>query len=199
MNRIVKLGSLILALFILANCSSTTKSNVTRFHQLPSPNGQSIEVIAMDPTLQQSIEFGAYAELVGQKLGTHGYAPPTGNATNYVAEISYNIRPLRETIVEDRSPVSVGVGVGSGGRRGTSMGVGISTGFGSSEQKVEYVSVLNMNIIRLSDGKRLYEGRVENLGRNQNLAQVMPILVEALFQDFPGESGSSDTVEHSAN
>lgn len=196
MKNNLKMSLVIIGAIILAACSSGIKNNVTRFHKLPPPSGQTIEVIAMDPTLQQSIEFASYAQMIGHKLGTVGYNPPTGNATHYVAEIGYRIVPLQDAIVENRSPVSVGVGMGSGGRRsGTSVGVGISTSFGSSNNTAQYISALSMNIIDLSTGERLYEGHVESINRNQNLAQIMPIMIEALFQDFPGENGSSNTVK----
>ena len=51
-----------------------------------------------------------------------------------------------------------------------------------------------MNIIDLSTGERLYEGHAESINRNQNLAQIMPFMIEALFQDFPGENASSNTI-----
>jgi len=35
----------------------------------------------------------------------------------------------------------------------------------------------------------VFEGRVESVGRDKRLPEVMPYLVEALFTDFPGESG----------
>jgi len=200
MNKIVKISGLIAVLIILANCSSGIKNNVTRFHQLPAPAGETIEVIAMDPTLQQSIEFGSYAQMIGRKLGSAGYNPPAGNATHYVAEIGYTIVALGGEVIENGSTVSVGVGMGSGGRRGgTSMGVGLSTSFGSSTNAPQYVSALSMNIINLSTGERLYEGHVESINRNQNLAEIMPFMIEALFQDFPGENASSNTVTINPN
>lgn len=200
MKKNVRLSIFLIGTLMLTSCASGIKNNVTRFHQLPTPNGETIEVIAMDPTLQQSIEFGSYAQMIGSKLGQVGYKPPSGNASQYIAEISYLIRSIQDGIIEDRSPVSVGVGVGSGGRRsGTSMGVGISTSFGSSNTPMQYVSSLSMNIIDLSTGQRLYEGRVETINKNQNLAQIMPFMIEALFQDFPGENGTSNVVKVSPN
>jgi hypothetical protein len=181
-------------LFLLAGCSTSIESNVTRFHQLPPPNGQSIEVIAMDPSLQQSIEFGAYADLIGAQLGQFGYKPAANGKSDFVAEISYNIENLNGAIIENRSPVSVGIGMGGGSRRGTSVGMGISTSFGSNGNEEKYVSRLHLNIVELSTTQRVYEGHVENITNNANLAQTMPFLISALFENFPGESGSSNTV-----
>lgn len=199
MNMAKKKFIVILGILLVSGCASGIESNVTRFHQLPPANGDSIEVVALDPTQQQSIEFATYAQMIGKKLGDVGYSPPENNRSRYVAELGYSILPFGETIVEGRSPVSVGVGVGSGSRRGTSMGVGISTGFGASNNERQYVSRLTLNIIDLTTGNRLYEGHVESIIRDQNLSQTMPLLINALFQDFPGESGTSNVVKVTPN
>jgi len=185
---------LIAGLVLVTACSSNVKSNVTRFHQLSQPNGQTIEVIAMDPSLQQSIEFGNYAGMVGGQLGKAGFNPPNGNASQYVAEIAYSIESLEGLVASERSPVSVGMGVGSGSRRGTSVGMGVSTSLGSSNREPNYLSKFHMNITDLSTGQRVYEGHVESINRNASLAQTMPFLINALFEDFPGESGTTNTV-----
>lgn len=192
--NIIRNTILFAALIVLSACASNVKSNVTRFHQLPEPNGQTIEVIAMDPSLQQSIEFGSYASMVGGQLGKAGFNPPSGNASQYVAEIAYSFESLQGLVAEGRSPVSVGVGVGGGSRRGTSVGMGVSTGFGSSSGNANYLSKFHMNITDLSTGQRVYEGHVESINKSTSLAQTMPFLINALFQDFPGKSGSSNTV-----
>ncbi|MDA0707768.1 MAG: DUF4136 domain-containing protein [Proteobacteria bacterium] len=195
MNYIMQKIPLVLCLFILGACSSKIENNVTRFHELPPPNGEKIEVVSLDPALQSSLEFGVYAQMIGQRLGQFGYTPADQSIPSYIAQISYANRPLQDTIIENRSPVSVGVGVGGGSRRGTSMGVGLSTGFGNSNTKTDYISTLSLVIIKQSDGKRVYEGHVENKGRNPNLQQVMPFLVQSLFTDFPGLSGTSSRVQ----
>ncbi|MDG1707167.1 MAG: DUF4136 domain-containing protein [Emcibacteraceae bacterium] len=185
---------LLSALLIIASCTNSIKSNVTRFHQLPPPSGQSIEVISINPALQQSIEFGTYADIIGEQLGKFGYTPPIGDKSHYVAEISYSIENARGVVVESSSPFSVGVGVGGGSRRGTSVGMGISTSFGSGGRKEEYVNRLQMNIINLATTERVFEGHAENISNNPNLSQTMPFLINAMFENFPGESGATNTV-----
>ncbi|MDG1995499.1 MAG: DUF4136 domain-containing protein, partial [Emcibacteraceae bacterium] len=182
------------ALLLLASCANNIKSNVTRFHQLPPANGQSIEVISIDPALQQSIEFGTYADMIGSQLGSYGYTSATDGKSHYIAEISYSIENARGVIVENSSPISVGVGVGGGSRRGTSVGMGISTSFGSGSRKEEYVNRLHMNIINLATTERVFEGHAENTTNNPNLSQSMPFLINAMFENFPGESGATNTV-----
>ena len=40
----------------------------------------------------------------------------------------------------------------------------------------------------------LFEGRVESVGKDNRLADVMPYLVQAMFTDFPGTSGVTKQV-----
>jgi hypothetical protein len=42
--------------------------------------------------------------------------------------------------------------------------------------------------------KNLFEGTVESSGRSKNLAKLMPHMVQALFTNFPGVSGTTDKI-----
>jgi len=44
-------------------------------------------------------------------------------------------------------------------------------------------------------GKRFYEGKVETTSRNGSLPQAMPVLIRALFTDFPGNNGQTRRVD----
>lgn len=91
--------------------------------------------------------------------------------------------------------LSVGIGVGSGGRRSNvGVGIGMSFPIGNTEARQDYVRILSLEIIRRSDGVKLYEGQVTNHGQ-EGLPLAMPYLVDALFQDFPGESGTSNKIK----
>lgn len=186
---------LIIIIFIvipLGACSKTIISDVTRFHNLAAANAQTIEVVAMNPDLQNSLEFGQYANLVGNHLGKVGYSPPNGPATRLIARIGYGTQTV-EGIIDSGPRSSVGIGVGSGGRR-SSVGIGISIPLGNTEPRQEYMRNLSLEIIRRSDGVKLYEGHVSSRGR-EGLPIMMPYLLEALFQDFPGKTGTSNSVK----
>jgi hypothetical protein len=52
-----------------------------------------------------------------------------------------------------------------------------------------------------SEGPFRYEGKVVSSGFSDQLVQVLPTMVKALFEDFPGQSGSTRTssqVTHNA-
>ena len=43
----------------------------------------------------------------------------------------------------------------------------------------------------LTDGERLFEGKAEALSTSNRLQYLVPNLVEAMFTDFPGNSGET--------
>ena len=176
----------------LAGCNKTITSEVTRFHNLPSPSAESIEVVSMDPNLQNSLEFSQYAELVGQHLGRVGYTPPNNRSSQLIARIAYGIQSA-EGIIDSGPRSSVAIGASSGGHH-SGVGVGISFPIVNNEPRQEYIRVLSMEIIRRSDGAKLYEGQVASRGQ-EGLPLIMPYLVDALFQDFPGETGTSNKIK----
>ncbi|MBL4801946.1 MAG: DUF4136 domain-containing protein [Emcibacter sp.] len=183
---------LVLLALSVTGCARSIVSDVTRFHNLTAPNAETIEVVSMDPHLQNSLEFGQYAELVGRHLGTAGYQPPQDTPSLLIAKIAYAVHAA-DSITDSGPRSSVGIGVGSGGHH-SSVGIGLSFPIGNSEPQQNYVRMLSLEIFRRSDGVKLYEGQATNSGP-EGLPQAMPYLVDALFQNFPGQSGTSSRIK----
>ena len=59
----------------------------------------------------------------------------------------------------------------------------------SMDYDIVYTSELDLKIDRAVDGQRLFEGKAEALSRSKNLTYLVPNLVEAMFTNFPGNSG----------
>jgi hypothetical protein len=64
--------------------------------------------------------------------------------------------------------------------------------------ETEYTRVLRLDIVdkqALAEGniKKLYEGEVVSRGFSDQLVQVLPKMIKALFEDFPGQNGSTRT------
>ena len=53
------------------------------------------------------------------------------------------------------------------------------------------VSGVALKIDRRADGTRLFEGQAEAVSRSNKLQYLVPNLVEAMFTDFPGNSGET--------
>lgn len=181
---------------LAAACASTTPrgTEVTRFHVgEPIPAG-TVAIAPADAADAGSLEFRTYADIVAAELARLGF----GRAAGTEAELVARVDVARDTRFEAarRSPVSIGIGGGSYGRSG-GVGVGVSTGVGGARGGEVTMTMLEVALDRRSDGETVWEGRAVRADRPEdaNRAAVVARLASALFQDFPGESGRTITVE----
>ena len=193
-------GLLLAAAASLSACQSGPQGSgvqqgvtVTRFHLgQPIARGE-IRVEPDDPASAGSLEFSQHAAAVGRELVRLGWTlTPANLRSEQVAVVTINqgsrigMRPA--------SGVSVGVGGGSGGYGGGGVAGGVSADFpvGGGEHEV-LVTELAVRIQRRSDGSRIWEGRAQMEARADaplgSPAAAVDRLAQALFQDFPGESG----------
>lgn len=210
--RQLSLAAMTAAALALGGCATPFRADVARFQtQLPAPQGQSFAVEAGNPALAGGIEFGQYASLVAGELTRYGYRPAApGERPEMIVRMSYDIDKGRERV---RSTPGFGdpwyggyygrgfyrpvVVTGRGGRRyvygwrDPFMWGGFGPGFGYNdvESYTVYTSGLDVQISRASDGYRLFEGRAEAQSRDNNLQAIVPNLIEAMFTNFPGNSG----------
>ena len=54
-----------------------------------------------------------------------------------------------------------------------------------------YTSGIDMKIDDTASGQRLFEGKAQALSTSNRLQHLVPNLVEAMFTDFPGQSGET--------
>jgi hypothetical protein len=184
------------AALILAGCATNFSADVTRFQQLPKPTGETIEVAPKNPDLAGSLSFKQYANMIGDRLGAEGYKPPVaGTPSTLIATIDYGVSGGPAGAETTKRPrFSIGFGVGTGGRH-TDVGVGVATGIGSTPPPRTLANRwLQLVVTRRADGQQLYEGKATSLGESRNIDLVMPQLIEALFKDFPGKTGTTSHV-----
>lgn len=210
--RQLSIAAMTAATLALAGCATPFRADVARFQtQLPAPQGQSFVVEAGSPALAGGIEFGQYANLVAGELTGYGYrAAAPGEKADLVVRMDYGVDAGRERV---RSTPSFGdpwyggyygrgfyrpvIVAGRGGRRyiygyrDPFLWGGFGPGFGYNDidSFTVYTSGLDLNISRAADGYRLFEGHAEAQSRDNNLQAIVPNLVEAMFTDFPGNSG----------
>jgi hypothetical protein len=200
------------AALALAGCATPFKADVARFQtQLPAPQGQSFTVEASNPALEGGIEFGQYANLVAGELTRYGYRPAApGEKADLIVHMDYGIDKGRERVVSTpgfRDPWYGGwygrgfyrpvIVRGRHGRRYVAgyydpfLWGGFGPGWGNSDVSsyTVYTSDLNLRIDRASDGYRLFEGRAEAQSRDNDLVDIVPNLIQAMFTGFPGNSG----------
>ncbi len=170
---------------------------VTRFHA-PEVAAQAKGPIAVEPATGMdcnSLEWRAYQAAVQRQLTVLGYAEGPAGSSAQVAEL----RISRSTIdpVRSSSPVSVGIG-GSTGSYGSGLGLGI--GINLSPKPAQQVETLLAVTIRDRATKAaLWEGRaafaVRATSPLADTALAAPKMAEALFKDFPGQSGETILVK----
>ena len=184
------------ALATLAACATPGQrgTEVTRFHLGQPIAVQAFNVEPADRADENSLEFNAYADIVSGELTRLGFTLTPLEEAEMIAVIGVT-RDSRARAAR-RSPVSIGVGGGSyGGNVG--VGVGTSVGVGGSSGGEVVVTQLDVKLKRRSKGTIVWEGRAvrETAPGAEDPATVVGRLAAALFQDFPGESGETITVE----
>lgn len=202
------------ALTALSACAAPFQANVARFQQLPPAQGQTFTIEARDPTLAGGLEFDHYAQMVAAELERVGYhRAARGDESDLTVKLAYGVDEGRERIRRD-----AGFGDSFWGGRGfgggwyhhgfgarpiiirTRHGYRYAHGFydpflfggygddGISSYTI-YTSGLDVLIERRGTGERLFEGSAEAVSRDNDLTRLVPNLIEAMFTDFPGNSG----------
>lgn len=214
MKKLSKIGLIAapaLALLALSGCATPFRADVARFQQLPAPQGQSFAVVADDPRLAGGLEFGQYANLVAGRLTQVGYrqADNPGSA-DLVVRISYGVDNGREKVQSYGGYGGYGYGPYGAGFGGWGWGRGgfygrrymygfydpflFGPGYNDVSSYTVYTSQLQMKIDRAADGRRLFEGTAKAQSLSNHLTYLVPNLVEAMFTNFPGQSGETVNV-----
>ncbi len=214
-GRALKLASVPIVLASLAACATPFKADVTRFQsQLPAPQGETFAIVAEDPALAGGLEFSQYADYVRAEMSRLGYTPAASpEAASLLVRFDYGVDNGRERVrttgfADPFYDPWFGAGrlgygrfgyggLGYGARSrfyGSRWGFGFyDPWFGGPEVRsyTVYTSGIDMKIDRTSTGERLFEGKAQALSTSDRLPYLVPNLVEAMFTDFPGNSGET--------
>jgi len=188
---------------LAAGCTTTgarTPIDVTRYHLGQPLERTTVSIMPMSGAMDVTPEYRVYADAVQAELNKLGYVPATSERpAGYIASVSFT-RASRG-VIQDRPPVSIGLGGGSfGGGRGGGVGLGggVSFGLGKGKQREILVSQLWVQLRRRAGESVIWEGRAETTGvglKDNQPAATAQRLAAALFKDFPGESGITTTVK----
>lgn len=206
MSSMKKIRSLTLAAALAVGLSACAapgfKADVSRFQsQLPAPSGQSFAVVADDPALAGGLEFALYADMVGSELEKLGYTEAAPDAATMLVRFDYEVDNGRERV--RTSNLGFGhAGFGRFGRFSRFGGFGFRRNYAFGfydpflagpevRSYTVYTSGIDLKIDSTATGQRLFEGSAEAVSRSNRLQQLVPNLVDALFTDFPGNSGET--------
>ena len=202
-------ASIPLLLLGLAACATPFKADVSRFQaELPAPAGETFAVVADDPALAGGLEFALYADAVEEQMERLGYVEATPEAASMLVRFDYGVDKGREQIRSRgfRDPYFSpwhryrssfhrrGFGRSRFGHGFGSFGFGFHDSFfGDSDIRsiTVYTSDIDMKIDRRATGERLFEGSAQAVSTSNRLQYLVPNLVDAMFTDFPGNSGET--------
>lgn len=198
-----------IALLGVSGCATNFHADVSRFQRLPAPQGQTYRIEAMNPQDRGGLEFATYAREASAHLTQVGYreAAPGGSA-DMIVQLGYGVDHGQQKVTTTPGGFNCGFGGGWGGYGGFGGGFGRWGGFGYGgrgwgygwgdpwgpfgcpdvESYTIYSSFLGMKITR-SDGERLFEGRARAHSTTDDMTQLVPNLIDAMFTGFPGNSG----------
>ena len=192
------------ALLTLSACATSFPAQVQRFQAMPAPQGQSFYVQAADPENRGGLEFSQYADLVRRHLIAQGYSEaPSAQQATMLVSLDYGVDQGRDRVAYYPNPWGPRFGFhpyysrfGYYGRHRSPFYWGwhdpFFNDFGDDVRVYTvYTSFLDMDIRRTADGQALFEGLAQARSRTDDLPELVPNLVEAMFTGFPGNSGET--------
>ena len=203
------------ALLALSACATGLPTRVQRFQAMPAPQGQSFVIQSADPSQNGGLEFSQYAEYVRRHMLALGYSEaPSAEQATMVVTLDYGVDDGEQRVVARPDPFAYGYGYGPygfgrpyysrfgyyGRRHYSPFYYGWNDPFffgpfGRGGYDIDtytiYTSFLDMDIRRTSDGQSLFEGLAQARSRSDELPELVPNLVEAMFTGFPGNSGET--------
>ena len=210
LSRTLKLAAVPLLLAGLAACATPFRADVSRFQsQLPAPQGQTFAVVADDPALAGGLEFAQYADLVEAEMAQLGYTQGSPENATLLVRFDYGVDNGRERVRSTgfRDPFydswyhyrPVYYRTRHGYRVGYVPSRAWGYGFhdpwfgrgGEVTSYTVYTSGIDLKIDNRATGQRLFEGKAEAMSTSNRLSHLVPNLVEAMFTDFPGNSGET--------
>lgn len=197
-----------LASALFFNGCSQIQSSVSVFHDLPPTGNQETFVVVDVEEHQETLEFKTYKKQIEEHLIEYGWVVEPGrpwNANRFVY-IEYGIGEGRS--VSGSVPIFGQTGGGSSYTSGTiSNPQGDYANFSSSTytaptygqvgeipySKTRYDRFL---VLAIKDKKKknIFEATVISSGESPQVSAVLPNMIEALFKDFPGSSGTTKRV-----
>ncbi len=182
---------------LLAACGPRlVQTDVTRFTAVPSGPAPGTVTIVPTPDQRGSLEFQSYAEMVAQELSRQGFQPVPADAmppADYTVRLDWGVG---EPVTEIRSAPGTVFGGTSvfGSRTGFGLGVGIPLGYDTRiDSTTAYPKWLQVRMLT-AQGESVFEGRGVTDALGASVQPAMPYLIEAVFTNFPGQSGTTERV-----
>ena len=192
--------------FGLAACASPkyVVSDVTRHHSLPrAPAGETFAVVASAENQDESLAFNAYAAIIERQLSSLGLRSFGGETStpDLVVTLNWSVEGPSPDVKSRGGGYGYSLGYGYGYRR-SHFGYGFGYGYPYGNRTTTRQMFVRRVELAIYDGatynsenpKRVFEGTALSTGTNGQIDPVMPYIIQAIFDQFPGASGATRTV-----
>jgi len=194
-----------LTALLLSGCASTIRSEISAINKLPPDLKDKSFEVARYKGQEGNLEFDHYAELVSAELAAKGLRRAPAGSADLLVFLRYTYEQRTEFIP---TPLWGPTGFVGGGTTVIVNGRAVFvptystpvygvTGMGYAPATVNRRSfgldIVDKNSTQEKPNK-LYEANVFSEGYSGTLMQVMPVMVRALFTDWPGPPVRSDIV-----
>lgn len=185
---------------VVAGCSPLpVRSNVTTFHEWPADSAPKTFELARSPAQEGSLEHAAVEKALREELVLAGFAEAPGTA-RYLVRSEYSVETRPRQVVD--GPAFAPSMVWAGGwRGGFGMSMGIPFGWPSYPLSTRDVTAYERRVKlviedrRAQPPRRAFESTAVSLGSTPGLIDVLPQMLKALLQEFPGPSGVTRVVD----
>jgi len=204
----IRLALLLACAWLCAACAAPpVRSDVSVFHQLRAElRGRTFAFITLEAQ-SDTPEHKAYCEMVKEHLLAYGMHEANGTAdSDFLVAIDYFADSPLQLTTHTPAFGQTGVSRSESGAlesHGVTNMVRSTTTYASSPTTSANAAGLHSSYARGfallmyetkvalqgGDAKPVYEGRVYAVGNDESLANVLPAMIKALFEQFPGRSG----------
>ena len=212
-----------LSILFLGACQTTQPQQPrviayrTIYHNLSLEQKGDVFISAFQKEVNDSLEFKNFRQMIEQKLAQNGYSIVSeASASDLTLLVSYGIDSGDTQTHVGSVPVFGQTGGGYTTHTGSLYGTGSFGSYsgssytmptfgvvGSSAYSYQTttftrnlaVDILTTGSMSSSKPEKVFEGRIVSRGCSSQIAEVMPYLLEAMFQDFPSSNGEVKSIE----
>lgn len=194
---------LAIAVMALAGCASTLSARVTTYQHWPVGAQGEYYRIVPQPRQQGNLQFDAFSDMLRAAIGPTGLREvPAGATARFEVRLDYGsvteqawVRRYDDPFLNDGF-----MGPAFGGYYGGWGRWGGSIFFSPASVAVPvtvYRNTLTVTIFDTNNPEReVYRATAVNRSEDEALDSVMPYLMRAIFDDFPGNNGQVREVEY---
>lgn len=171
-------------LILLSACNSSYTTEVVSFHDLTASSGNKVVIVA-GRDVKAGSSFENFANTIEAKLVHEGFDPANGAEADIVVTVNYKIKEKVElpTSFYWRDTIFMS-------EPNLTHQARLYNDFTYPTQHLRYLD------ITMSDksGRVLFESSGISIGGSRQLDKILPFMLEALLDNFPGQSGTVKSI-----